>query len=64
MAKKNKDWPYQVFNPHGEIVLQATADARYSRLTEQTMLENGYTIKLNGRKLTKKELKNGSTLRE
>lgn len=30
---------------------------RYPRDVELNMLENGYTIKINGRKLTKKELK-------
>ena len=30
---------------------------RYPRDVELNMLENGYTIKINGRKLTKKELR-------
>ena len=59
MAKKNSELTYQVYNRHGELVCQATEKARYSKDTELVMLENGYTIKLNGRKLTKKELKDG-----
>ena len=59
MAKTNNDLPYQVFNQHGELVCSGPVGARYSKLTELTMLEHGYTIKLNGRKLTKKELKDG-----
>jgi hypothetical protein len=35
---------------------------RYSRDVELNMLENGYTIKINGRKLTKKELKEDETI--
>lgn len=35
---------------------------RYPRDVELNMLENGYTIKVNGRKLTKKELKGNETI--
>lgn len=49
--------PYQVYNPAGNLVLQADEDCRYTRLQERLLLENGYTIKLKGRKITKAEIK-------
>ncbi|MGM9601416.1 MAG: hypothetical protein ACI3W5_07515 [Faecousia sp.] len=45
---------YQVFNPAGELVLQSTI--RYPQPTELNLLSAGYTIKLDGRKLTKTEI--------
>lgn len=59
MAKKNREYVYQIYNQHGELLCEATEGVRYSKDTELVMLENGYTIKLNGRKLTKKEIKDG-----
>ena len=52
------DLPYQVYNSEGTLVLQAAESCRHSQKVELDHLENGYTIKLNGRKLTKKETKN------
>ena len=51
--------PYiEIFNRDGVCVERmAQGCARYSRKTELNMLENGYTIKINGKKLTKKELR-------
>lgn len=51
--------PYiEIFNRDGVCVERmAQGCARYSTATELDMLERGYTIKINGRKLTKKELK-------
>lgn len=49
--------PYQVYNPAGALVLQAPESCRHTKKVEQDHLENGYTIKINGRKLTKKEAK-------
>lgn len=48
---------YQVFDSTGRLVLQAVADCRYDKQTERQLLESGYTIKLNGRKIMKKEVK-------
>ena len=50
-------YPYQIWDPYGKLVLQAAADCRYSKETELGLLEHGYTIKLHGRKITKKEVK-------
>lgn len=51
--------PYiEIFNRDGVCVERmAQGCARYSTATELDMLERGYTIKINGKKLTKKELK-------
>ena len=51
------DHPYRIFDPSGGIVLSAPECCRYSRSIESSILEAGYTIKLNGRKLTKTEVK-------
>ena len=50
-------YPYKIYDRYGELVLQATEACRYSKETELSLLEHGYTIMLNGRKLTKKEIK-------
>ncbi len=47
---------YTVHNPAGELVLQAPESCRYSREVELELLAAGYTIRLHGRKITKKEL--------
>ena len=49
-------YPYKVFNPAGEVVLQSIPECRYPRAVELQMLEAGYTIRLNGKKLTKTDL--------
>lgn len=46
---------YQVYAPDGRLVMQSTEDCRYNKDIEEQMLENGYTIKLGGKKLTKKQ---------
>lgn len=50
--------PYQVYNSAGTLVLQAPESCRHSKKVEQDHLENGYTIKLNGKRITKKESNN------
>ena len=49
--------PYQVYNSTGNLVLQAAESCRYPKHTELSLMDAGYTIKINGRKLTKKEVK-------
>ena len=51
------DLPYQVFNPSGEIVMQAPEGFRYPRQTELSLLDAGYTIKLCGKRITKAEIR-------
>ena len=48
--------PYQIYNPVGDVVLQALESARYPKLMEIALLEDGYTIRLHDRKITRKEL--------
>lgn len=47
---------YQVYNSAGTLVLQAPESCRHSKKVELDLLENGYTIKLNGKRITKKEV--------
>lgn len=47
---------YTVHNPTGALVLQAPESCRYSRQVELDLLAAGYTIRLHGRKIAKKEL--------
>ena len=49
--------PYQVYNPAGDLVLQAIEAARYPKSVELDMLDAGYTIRLNGRRITKSEIR-------
>lgn len=49
--------PYKVWDRFGNLVLQATADNRYSKEAELSLLKAGYTIKLGDKKITKKEIK-------
>lgn len=51
------EYPYEVINPSGQTVMTSAANCRYSRLQELMLLENGYTIKLNGKRLTKAEIR-------
>lgn len=48
---------YIVRNPSGEIVLQTLEICRYSRQLEAAMLEAGYTIRLNGKPITKSDIR-------
>lgn len=49
--------PYQVFNSSGEQVLESDTRCRYPARIELSILEAGYTIKLNGKRLTKTEVR-------
>ena len=52
-------YPYKVYDRYGECVLEAAESCRYPKEIERSLLEHGYTIKLHGKKITKKEIKNG-----
>lgn len=47
---------YKVYDREGRLVFQAPAALRYPKATERSLLEAGYTIKLNGKRITKKEV--------
>lgn len=48
---------YQVFNPAGELVFRAPERLRYDRRVERLLLESGYVIRLNGAKLSLRQLR-------
>lgn len=50
------DRNYKVYNRDGRLVLSAPESCRYDRETERSLLAAGYTIKLNGKRITKKEV--------
>ena len=50
------DYTYKVYDQKGTCVLSAPESCRYDRETERSLLAAGYTIKLNGKRITKKEL--------
>lgn len=52
------EYPYKVTNGAGQTVLQAKESCRHPRAVELDHLENGYTITLHGRKLTKSKIEN------
>lgn len=51
------DLPYQVINPAGVCVMHAPEGCRYPRRVELDLLDAGYTIKLNGKRITKTEVR-------
>ena len=51
------DFPYQVFNPQGICIMEAPAKCRYPPRTERSILEAGYSIRLNGKRITKTEVR-------
>lgn len=52
-----EELPYQVFNPQGVCIMHASEKCRYARRIELSILEAGYTIKLNGKRITKTDLR-------
>ena len=51
---------YSVYDRNGRPVLQAPESCRYPKSIELSLLDAGYTIKLNGKRITKKEAKNSA----
>lgn len=49
--------PYQVIGPAGNVLYHTHERLRYPRRRELAMLEDGYRIRLNGKLLTKTELR-------
>lgn len=50
-------YPYQVFSPTGQPLMEAPESCRYPRKVELSILDAGYTIKLNCKRITKAELR-------
>lgn len=49
--------PYQVFNSDGEQVMESDTRCRYPRHIELNLLEAGYAVRIDGKRLTKTELR-------
>ena len=52
----SQEQTYVVYNPEGRMMLQTSILSRYDRESEMVLLDAGYTIKINGKRLTKKEV--------
>lgn len=48
-------YPYKVYRD-SECVMEASESCRYPKEIERSLLDAGYTIKLHGKKITKKEV--------
>ena len=50
------NFPYRVYDSSGTQVLYTPECCRYDKKTEKSLLESGHTIKLHGKRITKKEV--------
>lgn len=48
-------YPYKVYRD-GDCLMEATESCRYPKHVERQLLDAGYTIKLHGKRITKKEV--------
>ena len=48
---------YIVKSPEGKIVMHSETGCRYPKNVELDLMDHGYTLHLNGRRLTKKEVR-------
>lgn len=57
--KENKtpELNYKIYDRNGKLVMSAHESCRYPPRTELSLIDAGHTIKLNGKRITKKELK-------
>ena len=53
-----QELPYKVYDRDGVLKMSAPESLRYPKETELSIINAGYTIKLNGKKITKKEITN------
>lgn len=51
------DYPYEVYSPSGQALMHAPESCRYPVRLELEMIDAGYTLKLNGKRITKTELR-------
>ena len=52
------NYPYEVIPPPGQPGgVEAPESCRYSKETELSLLDAGYTIKLHGKRITKTEIR-------
>lgn len=59
MKTKEPETNYKVYDRDGKLVMSAPEELRYPREIELSILNAGYTIKLNGKRITKKETREG-----
>ena len=52
-------YPYKVYRD-GECLMEAPESCRYPKAIERSLLDAGYTIKLHGKRITKKEVNSGA----
>lgn len=52
--------PYRVYDSSGQQVLESDTRCRYPRHIELSMLDAGYAIRIDGKKLTKTEIRKDS----
>lgn len=52
------NYPYKVYDRTGRLVMQGLETVRYEPNTERDLLESGHTIKLHGKRITKKDVQN------
>ena len=57
------DETYQVFDSTGRMVLNSKARCRYPRTVELSLLDAGYIVKLDGKKLTKTDIRKSLDLK-
>lgn len=57
MVRAMTEFNYHVFNPQGICIMEAPESCRYPRRVELSILEAGYTIRLNGKRITKTEIR-------
>lgn len=51
------DLQYLIISPSGQPMMEAPEICRYPRRIELDMLDAGYTIKLNGKRITKADIR-------
>ena len=54
---------YQVFDSSGRLVLDTNVRCRYSRSMELSLLDAGYVVKIDGKRLTKTDIRRGADLK-
>lgn len=55
--KQKAVFNYQVFGPAGGCLMEALESCRYPRKIELSLLEAGYIIRLNGKRITKADVR-------
>lgn len=50
--------PYKIYDRNGKLVMSSPEACRYPKHIERSLIEAGHTIKLNGKRITKKEVQN------